>query len=64
MKLYSELCNSPQIYYAVLSQQIAYLFKHATTLADFYDVLPTLAGANICLMKVIALFYKLNKVRA
>ncbi|KAL6441747.1 hypothetical protein ACFW04_003683 [Cataglyphis niger] len=43
--------------------QIAYLFKHATTLADFYDVLPTLVGANICLMKVIGLFYKLNKFR-
>ncbi|XP_050445523.1 odorant receptor Or1-like [Cataglyphis hispanica] len=43
--------------------QIAYLFKHATTLADFYDVLPTLTGANICLMKVIGLFYKLNKFR-
>lgn len=52
------------IYYTVLSQQIAYLFKHATSLADIYDVLPTLTGANICLMKLIGLFYKFKKVRA
>ncbi|XP_029675194.1 odorant receptor Or1-like [Formica exsecta] len=43
--------------------QIAYLFKHATSLADIYDVLPTLTGANICLMKLIGLFYKFKKFR-
>lgn len=47
-----------------LYQQIAYLFKHATNLDDFYDVLPTLTGTNICLIKTISLFCNFNKVRA
>ncbi|CAL1677734.1 unnamed protein product [Lasius platythorax] len=43
--------------------QIAYLFKHATSVANYYDVLPTLTGAIICLIKAIGLFSKSNKFR-
>ncbi|XP_019882234.2 odorant receptor 67c-like [Camponotus floridanus] len=43
--------------------QIAYLFKHATSVNDFYDVLPPLSGACICLMKLISLFHNFNKFR-
>ncbi|KAF3054392.1 Odorant receptor 301 [Nylanderia fulva] len=43
--------------------QIAYLFKHAINLTDYYDALPSLTGAFICLMKTIGISSKSNEFR-
>lgn len=41
-----------------------YLFKYGKTMDDFYDVLPTLAGALMCFMKQIGLRCTIKKVTA
>ncbi|XP_067209653.1 odorant receptor 10-like [Linepithema humile] len=42
--------------------QITYLFKHGKTLDDFYNILPTLTGAFLCLMKSVGLRCMIKKL--
>ncbi|XP_071646253.1 uncharacterized protein [Temnothorax longispinosus] len=41
---------------------VAFLFKRMRNLNDFYDVLPTLLGALLCLLKVIGVHWQAKKM--
>ncbi|KAL6268719.1 hypothetical protein P5V15_001847 [Pogonomyrmex californicus] len=53
-------CTIIGILFALLPQ-IGYLFKHTRNLDDINDVLPTLAGVWICLLKASSLHWKYKK---